>query len=342
MKHILISIISDQTIPNLLIIQELKGQYDDQLFISTVKMEQEGRSEWIEKAAGLVPGAIPRIMVDESNWNDISQKLSGYLWPDDPVFTVNLTGGTKVMTLAVYSHFARTGNRIIYMPIGHNRYEELYPDPSAPSVLIRYRLNLNEYLPVHGIIFKKKDKPVMPFDQLQRVFRSFRNLNYDIDRLHAGYSGEWKNYYTGAWFEEYLYYKIRKDLNLSDNSIYMNVELMHFNQVNPSGKDKELDLVFTHENELYFIEAKVSIGKNNTKNLLDKIMFKLSAVNKHFGLRSHAHIITLADICQGSEIAMLNLSGKLKVLGISSVIDRNSLSEKNFSFESLINHEKTN
>ncbi len=337
MKRILISIISDQTIPNLLLIQELKEEYDCQVFISTPKMEQDGKSNWIEKAAGIEPGYVPRIVVDENKWADISQKLSNYPWPKDSTFIVNLTGGTKVMTLAVYGYFALPGNRITYIPIGRNQLEELYPDSSVSAIPINYRLKLAEYLLAHGIIFTKKDKSVKSFNELQHIYKSFRNLNYDVSRLNGDYPNGWKNYYTGTWFEEYLYYTIKRDLQLDDDAIFMSVSLKHFNQGNPSGTDKELDIVFTQANELYFVEAKVSLGNSlKTKDILDKTMFKLSAVNRHFGLRSHAHIITLADISGGTGIILSNLHRKAKVLDITAVLDRNNLVREDFSFSKLI------
>ena len=337
METILISIISDQTIPNLLLIQELKGKYQHQLFISTAKMEETGKSRWIEQAAGIEPGSTPRIVVDENRWGDISEKLFTYKWPSEANYLVNLTGGTKVMTLAIYDFFARPGNRIIYVPIGKNCFEQIYPDHEASLTAIHYRLNLNEYLLAHGINFSKKDHPVKPCDELKRIYKQFRSMNYDIHRLNADYDNEWKHYFTGTWFEEYLYYRIKRELQLNDDCISMDVEFTHFNQVNRAGNDNELDIVFTLNNELYFAEAKVSIGRETVKkDVLDRILFKLSAINKHFGLRTHAHVITLADTHSRSEIFREDLARKTKVLGINSIIDRKVMNEKGFSFTCLV------
>ncbi len=54
MKKVLVSVISEQTIPNLLLIKEFEGKYDDMLFISTKQMEEKGQSRWIERAAGIM------------------------------------------------------------------------------------------------------------------------------------------------------------------------------------------------------------------------------------------------------------------------------------------------
>jgi len=337
MKKILISIISDQTIPNSLVIKELENQYDSNLFITTSRMEKEGKSKWIEKAAGISEGSIPRIEVDENNWKSITEKLQKHRNPEFS-YIVNLTCGTKIMTLAIYDYFSHINSRIIYVPIGKNKYEELYPVHSDNPIPINYRLNLTEYLYAHGILFEKKDKLFKSYDDLKKIYKSFIIKNYDVTKFNNDYPGEWKNYYVGGWFEEYLYYKIKKDLNLPDSSIFTNVSLTHFNNVNPLGNDKELDVVFTLDNELYIVEAKSSIGIDKINmSMLDKIMFKLSAINKHFGLRSYVYIITMADLSNENFKRHYSLSRKSKVLGIKSILDRNTITCKDFSYKTILN-----
>lgn len=338
MNTILVSVISDQTIPNLLIIKELAGQYNSQVFISTEKMEREGKSRWIEQAAGLEQNSIPRVVVDENNWPDIKTKLKEYSWPENFNFLVNLTGGTKVMTLAIYEHFALPGNLIVYVPIGKNLIASLFPSNGAQPVQLTTRLNVSEYFLAHGVKFQKKEGTKKNMDELKIIFKTYQKKGYNIDNLNKGYSDEWKNYYTGEWFEEYLFYRIKKELNLAEGFIETGVSLMHFDGNVSEKNDQEMDLVFTWENELYIAEAKVSIGKKNVnKEHLYQILFKLSAINKNFGLRSHASVITLADISERSEDFRRDLNRKMKILGINKLIDRNRLTESGFSFRNLVN-----
>lgn len=49
MKTVLVSVISDQTTSNVLLIRELKGQYDELLFIATNYTEQKGLRKWNEQ-----------------------------------------------------------------------------------------------------------------------------------------------------------------------------------------------------------------------------------------------------------------------------------------------------
>lgn len=337
MQTILISVISDQTIPNLLIIKEFEGQYPGQVFISTLKMESDGKSRWIELAAGLEPNSVSRVVVDENSWHDIKNKLQKYTWPENSRFLVNLTGGTKVMTLAVYEFFARPGNRIVYAPIGKNQFEELFPNRDLVPEKMFYRLNVSEYLSAYGISFIKKETPLKSLGELKTIFNSFKNKGYEINSLNDGYPPEWRNYFTGVWFEEYLFYQIKNELKLNEGFIELGVELMHFNETRTGGNDQELDIVFTLENELYLVEAKVSLGKPPVKKeAIHQIIFKLSAINKNFGLRSHASVITLADVNDRSENFRRDLERKMKVLGIKAIIDRNRLAETNFSFRDLV------
>jgi hypothetical protein len=337
METVLVSIISDQTIPNLLIIKELAGDYHRQLSISTRKMELAGKSRWIEKAAGTEPGITERIVVDENNWIDIEEKLKNNNWPKNYVFLVNLTGGTKVMTLAVYEYFAKPGNRIIYAPIGKNAYEELYPNNNNHAALIKTRLNVKEYLTAHGISYTKKTAFKKPLTELKKILKSYKNKGYDIEKLFAGYPSEWKSYFTGEWYEEYLFYFLKRDLALNQDEIESGIKLNHNVNENSLKNDQELDIVFTCKNDLYIVEAKVSIGRNSlNKELLHQILFKLSAINKNFGLRSHALVITLAELNDRSEKFRRDLERKMKVLGIKKIIDRNQISDSHFTFKKMI------
>ena len=337
MNTILVSIISDQTVPNLLIIKELAGQYDDQVFISTRKMEEAGKSAWIEKSAGIETGVISRIVVDENNWTDIRGKLKSYNWPQNIECVVNLTGGTKIMTLAAFEFFAVPGNRIIYVPITKNSFKELHPNPGKTAVPIRFSLNVDQYLTVHGINYSQKEDLKKPAGELKKLFKTYKNKGYNIENLFKDYPPEWKNYFTGEWFEEYLFVRIKEDVKLPDDHIAQGVKLMHAQEMPVDKNDQELDIVFTYNNEIYIVEAKVSIGNIKlNKDLLHQIMFKLSAINKNFGLRSHAFVVTLADTGEKPESFRLDLKRKMKVLGIRMLIDRNDFKGEGFSFRQLV------
>lgn len=337
MKTILVSLISEQTIPNLLLIKEMEGNYEGQVFISTEQMEEEGRSCWIENAAGIEVNTIPRIIVNENNWRDIENKLRQYNWPRDVVFCINLTGGTKIMSLVIYEYFAFHGNQIVYIPIGKNVIEEIYPVKQKLLKVITTRLNPLQYLTAYGVRLNKKESTQKTYVELKQILKLYKSRGYDINLIIEEYPPEWKNYFTGGWFEEYLYYRIKSELNLSEEYINLGVELMHFNQVQVDKSDQEIDLIFTFENELYLIEAKVSLGINKLKTeVLHQYIFKLSAINKNFGLRSHPFLVTLADLNSRNDFFRADVFRKSKILGIRKIIDRNLLADNEFSFKQIL------
>lgn len=116
MANIIISLVSDQTIQNVIFIKS-QPPADRYVFITTAHMERSGqsRSEWIEKAAGI---SAERIVVIEDDLLDIEQRLSEGLQagPEDQI-TVNLTGGTKIMSIGVYNYCQKlTYRKIYYIP----------------------------------------------------------------------------------------------------------------------------------------------------------------------------------------------------------------------------------
>ncbi len=341
MGTILVSIISDQTIPNLLIIKELAPQYDAQVFISTKKMEEAGKSFWIEKAAGIEPGTIQRIEVNENNWTDINEKLTNFIWPENAEYIVNLTGGTKVMTLAVYEFFSKPGNRIIYVPIGKNQYEELYPDQNTNEKPISYRLSLKEYFHAYGLYFTAEPDSIYSKKYTIHFFKEFRRNNFNFKRqaeilnAHQMTDKRDKAYCSGKWFEEFSKHLITTKLNIGSDAIALNLKL--FRDPNSIGHDNEYDLVFTMDNSLYVIECKASLGNEKTmKAKIEKSLYKLGAITRDFGLRVNSYIFTLSDInILGSEsVGMINR--RKEILGIKEIFDARSF----YNVNKVTNHFK--
>ncbi len=108
---ILISLVSDQTIPNVLFIKE-HSQCDAYLFISTQRMEAKGRTADIIRAAGINGKNCTTLIVDENSPKLISAALHAMKINDDDAFLVNLTCGTKIMTLTVHDFFSKIYSEI--------------------------------------------------------------------------------------------------------------------------------------------------------------------------------------------------------------------------------------
>ena len=326
MKTILISIISEQTIPNILLINEFKGKYEGMVFITSADMEKSDRSNWIEQAIGISTGSTPRIIVDENSWNDISYKLNEYTWPEASNFLVNQTGGTKIMTLAIFEFFAKNSNQIVYSPIGKNQYEEIFPSHNKLPVPINYRLNLKNYLLAHGLFFEASNGLFFPFEKTSHFFTSFRNRKFNFFRTpeildaHQYATEIERVYYSGRWFEEFIYGIIKSELKLNNDQISMNVKL--FRKLEDQQHDNEFDVVFTVNNALYIIECKASVGgKNTIKDNMDHYLHKLGAITRDFGLRINSFIFTLTDVKRVADGKYNGIDKRRKILGIKGIVD---------------------
>jgi len=343
MKTVLVSVISGQTIPNFLLMKELKGQFDSQIFITTYDMEgrdnpADSKSIWIEKAAGIEPGSTRRIVVIEDSWQDISAKLHKLDVEPENRYIVNLTGGTKIMTLAVFEYFAQPGNTIYYIPFPKNEYHGLYPDRNI-SHKLKYRCNLKEYLMAHGLYFSQKDELITQSAETIQFFEKVRKENFEIRLVpEIAFSKEMldkgkRAYYSGGWFEEYVYLKLKEIFKLPGKNIAMGVKL--FRNPNDPENDNEYDVMYIRRNTLYIIECKV-INANNLKNKLDGYMYKLGAITKDFGLKVNTYLVILNNIETLSEEIRKNIEKKKRILGLKAIIDQNSFKSQNH-FEKMFN-----
>lgn len=125
MKSVLVSLISEQTIPNILVATHYKS--DNMCFISTERMEIERKTECIEntlKLKGLLPSIenIRKIVVDQDSLTDCMNKIEELVEEinGEVEYIVNVTGGNKIMAFATYEIFREIGQKVIinYMPRG--------------------------------------------------------------------------------------------------------------------------------------------------------------------------------------------------------------------------------
>ena len=152
--------VSDQTIPNILITTALCPDY--LLLISTESMEKKKKSQSIlnclsvlnmdyrDRSTGiLVPeGSIPDFYENVIDWIKVNR--------NQYKFIVNLTGGTKLMALAAYEIFKNYGAEMVYMPIPENIYFPVYRPTDTVSVPMR--LSVEAYLTAYGVsIINRKD-----------------------------------------------------------------------------------------------------------------------------------------------------------------------------------------
>lgn len=181
----LISLISAQTLPNILFARE-QGAFDRYILVSTEQMKAKGRDQVLIDTLNLTNAET--IWVISDSLEDIQQKLATLEYADDEAFTVNLTGGTKMMAIGVYNFFIRRNSRMYYMAIGKNTVVQVHPEVSKKEQPLNYRTSLKEYLDAYQVqveaqSWQNKNTLFQPSLLTQKCYQS----NNRSGRFRAGW-----------------------------------------------------------------------------------------------------------------------------------------------------------
>ena len=343
MSQILVSLISEQTIQNLLLMKKWPD-VDRHIFISTELMENRQKSAWLIQAAGLPPEKVDVVTIEEDSLDDIEHELRRLKFDDDDHFLVNATGGTKIMSISVYLFFSHKSSEIFYINIAKNSYRKIFPEVKRKENELDVRLGLQEYLTTYGIEITNIDKInklIKPATYTPQFYSFFNRLT-DFDQKIINDLRLWRNrkkrslpidqmdglatfldraqfplddpgvlskheidYITGAWFEEYIYTVIKEFLKLKESEIGTGVSILLDNVEN------ELDILFTYRHALYIIECKTGIFDSSAgRNILNDTLYKQYSLGSDFGLRVKPYIFTTIE------------KGELKYQVRQSEIDR--------------------
>lgn len=185
-RKIIVSIVSEQTLPNVLFIKET-NYADKYYFITTRKMEKKHTTSNILKSLNLNNDLSKQIEVVEDSLLDIDHKLVEEIeLDDDDEILVNITGGTKIMSLGVYNFFSRNGAaKIFYIPLGKNEMRQIFPLKKNRQTIIEQRTTLLEYLYAYGVevresSFDSKNTLLKTENETNKVFKSFTSENRDL------------------------------------------------------------------------------------------------------------------------------------------------------------------
>ena len=166
MKTCLVSLVGEQTIPNILVARHYKPEI--LWFISTEGMEKEHKTKCITntlKISECLPSDsnVEILQVNQESLIDCINQIESFIDKnDEPVeYIVNITGATKVMALAAYEVFREIGQKvkIVYIPLGKNEFFQIFPRKKPLKISeVKERLTLEEYLTGYGFrITNKKD-----------------------------------------------------------------------------------------------------------------------------------------------------------------------------------------
>ncbi|MGB3974903.1 MAG: DUF1887 family CARF protein [bacterium] len=324
MKKILVSLVSDQAIPNLLMIKELT-EIDSYLFISTKAMEDKNKSENLINAAQINNMNLCKtIRVNQNSFSDIQSELKKLDFDDDDQFFVNITGGNKMMALSVYEYFRQRKNQVFYIPIRENSYMTIFPQDKTGETPINYRLTIDEYLKSYGINYNSERREITPSYQTEQFFEYYKS-NYEDLKPYLNILRKSRNkknikqsdhpklfefikttpfkpqkndslskyeirYLSGEWLEEFIYNKINNWKEFGNEYLKQNV------YIEIKGANNQFDVIAMLDNTLYLFECKTGVYDSTTnKNILGETLYKISALKQSFGLTPKSRIITLSQ-----------------------------------------------
>ncbi len=315
MKKYLISLVSEQTIPNILFIKTFP-EADKYVFITSSRMIEKGKSECICTICGETAGKCMEIEVDENSYSDIWKKLIEFCNQVDirDEFIVNLTGGTKIMSIAVFDFFKNLPGQAYYIPGGKNFIEQIYP-LNDKLMDITHRIKVDEFFTAYGLKISRKETKTDPEDKLLKMYdvfikrklpnglllklREYRDSNnldievfeldgfdflintFEVDKDKV--DKHFIRFVTGGWFEEYIFHFVSKALPHSSRA--RNIKL--------PGLDNEIDVAFTLNNKIFIIESKTSIRRDGYRFLINDALYKLDSLKSKFGLYPNSFIATL-------------------------------------------------
>jgi len=328
MAKILVNLISEQTIPNIRFIKEYHQAIEKFVFITTIDMEQSGKTNSHLKVFNIPDRKIQKIIVDPFKFKKIENILLETNFNEDDEYFVNITGGTKPMSIVAMSFFSGFKNaKMFYVPIGEENYRQVYPRIDQSEKLFSKHLTLKEYFESHNLeLIGKENKASRDIEIAKKLMVKFIQNHGDIKQIPKIFNAKSlvksidKAYYSGGWFEEFIFWKIKQKFKLNENQIAYNVKLQNERSTN------EYDAVFIYHDSIYIVECKAYFSLVKLKQKIEKDLYKLGALDKDFGLRSNAIYITTANIKANNIKENISLKERA-----------NSLKIQLFQFNDLIN-----
>ena len=308
-------------------------EIQEHIFLSSDKVKD--KEQWIIKSTKIKPEKVHSILINPYDPQEVITKLNDNqnMFEEYEDVILNITGGTKLTTLAAYDFFKDLGATIYYVTGYKDVYWKLFPNKGQRKLSLKTKVSLEEYLIAYGFPIKRKSAPLFDKELSRKIFEFFlkngigkysntlqiiqerRRKNIDITKLTeeeqkklADFNKTFPikiidnnnkipkkltTYLTGDWFEELLYYKIKEDLGLTDEEIGLGVTL---NNIDKKIVSNEFDVIFTYNNKLFIIEAKTSVfikSGNKKRSLLKDFIYKTEALKNKFGLFVNSFIATL-------------------------------------------------
>jgi hypothetical protein len=332
MKRTIVNLVSEQTTPNFMFIKEMKNVDDDLLFITSEKFES--RIEWITNALGYKNCTVNNIVLEngtEEQWDDMIAQIKKNL-SAEMHYTVNITCGTKFMISAIPTAFQSFDAEFYYIPFPRNvilkvggmdafdikyrlNIREFF---DCNNTNIPNQKSLTETKEYTKCFFEMFINDKLRFDIIESIRIGYRGHRIDIKKIENKEHTEKKPqikelsnflseigfptkengfltkdetvYLTGGWFEEYVYSLIEETVKPKDIALGIGLPISEKKTVT----NRDLDVVFTHENKLFVVECKTSIDR---ESILSETVYKAAALkNERLGkLSANTFIFSLSE-----------------------------------------------
>ncbi len=329
MNHIHVCLVSDQTIPNILGIFHFNP--DELLFITTESMEKKEKVSSILKTLSRLGRRYDehseKINVQEDSILDCHRKIDKWIeGKEDAEFIVNLTCGTKIMSIAAYEYFKDYSSKMIYIPIPKNEFIAPFPKKiPGSSISLDLRLSVVQYLTAYGLEIVNEAKLSRYHNEAsqRKELSAWLVKHYiRIKNLLVWLSGNLRDHRDNK--EYYLEGQF-------SGATELEIELMKKLGFSRKG-DNEFDVMFTKDNALYFVECK-SLDQEKDKET--DILYKIGALQKEFGLRIESFLVsTSPHILKDGEIKF-SLQSRAEQFKTKIVLPQEVVNFKSYLIQNL-------
>ena len=142
-------------------------------------LKKKKSASHLEQALRKDEYSVSRVLVESDNYKEGLQSLEKANLPKDVHYIVNLTGGTKIMSLMVYDFFREFNCTFYYIPIGKNIYCNI-EDGQMES--LRYRISLKEYFTLYGLLFECNNTLLKDKKQHFAFFEKQKKRNFFLSK----------------------------------------------------------------------------------------------------------------------------------------------------------------
>jgi hypothetical protein len=265
----------------------------------------------------------------EEKWNLMCCEIEAKLTKDRK-YIVNLTGGTKFMSLAIQKVFEKYDTQFYYLPISKNYLLRPMQNDDEKTFL-RYRLKVKEYMELYGLRLTRYSDRLSQTKSFTNTFfdffinrlgkdaeiieklRKYRDKNLKISEVETLGNDKFPKINGLSGFLKKINFPLAETGSLSKyETRYLTggwFEEYTFSYVKEllqpddilldvtfkpeNGQGNELDVVFMLNNKLYVIECKT--GGVSRAGEAAPIIYKAAALKKFFGLAANTIIFSLSS-----------------------------------------------